>query len=298
MGIDFLICNYNGGALLKKCVNSIVALNLDNYHIYVYDNASTDNSINELKKVNNDSNLTIVLDKDNIGYGKAINKLYALSKKEFIFILNPDAELTFNVTELLDLIHESPNNKIFGFNIFNNDGTIQNFIASEPSFKWIIGGLLRSGFPFLMNPFYKFYFKIMKTENKQKKTSSFVSGCALLMSRKIFDKIGKFNEQYFLYFEDTELLYTSNKIGYEIVRSNLGVKHNASYSFKKASNTIKVEKFRSALIYFRNIKGYLSFVMLKFILFSLAILCLLNPLNLFNRNTNDYYMKLIQISLQ
>jgi GT2 family glycosyltransferase len=300
--IDFLICNYNGGALLKKCIDSVLNLNLTNINInvYIYDNASADDSLDSIKtyKLNQ---ITIVEGKDNIGYGNAINKLFDISKSKYILILNPDAELEFDNVEIEDLINKSDDKIIFGFNILNLDGTSQNFLAAEPNYKWIVGGLLRIGFPGIIEPVYKKYFStsISKTSvNNSDNCVEFVSGCALLMKRTSFLQIGKFNKEYFLYFEDTELLHTAKKEGFCIKKSKLKIRHNASYSFRNSSHLIKVEKYRSALIYFNNTRGYLYSLWIKICIISIAILSLLNPINIFKRKLGMYFMNLIFICVK
>ena len=69
--IDFLICNYNGGNLLRRCIDSILNLNIQNLDIYIYDNASIDNSLESIKnyKLNQ---IKIVEGENNIGYGTSI----------------------------------------------------------------------------------------------------------------------------------------------------------------------------------------------------------------------------------
>ena len=298
--IDFLICNYNGGNLLRKCIDSILNLNIQNLMIYIYDNASIDNSLDSIKnyKLNQ---IKIVEGENNIGYGKAINNLFEISKSEYIFILNPDAELEFDKFEFEDIIKNFEDKNIFGFNILNPDGTNQNFKASEPNYIWIIAGLLRIGFPNIIEPLYKYYFLTATnniTKDYNNKCVDFVPGCALLMNRKSFNQIGKFNKEYFLYFEDTELLHKAKKEGFCIKKSKLKIKHNASYSFRNSSNLIKIEKYRSAFIYFKNTRGYNYYLFVKICVIFFAVLCFLNPANIFRKKLRLYFKNLILISIK
>ena len=300
--IDFLICNYNGDLLLKKCIDSIIRLKLTHFKIYVYDNDSKDESIESIKNYRSEV-VSIIEGKDNIGYGKAINRIFDMSNSKYIFILNPDSELEFSRNKLELLMSNFGDKLIFGFDIVNNDGTNQNFLTYEPDYKWIVGGLLRIGFPIVIEPFYRIYFSLLHSKmnnNVAQKSNNlkFVSGCALLMTRESFRQIGKFNEEYFLYFEDTELLFNANKLGFDIEKSELKVKHTASYSFRKASNRIKAEKYKSALIYFKNTRGYIYYLWVKFCLIFFSILSLLNPINIFYRNLGKYFTNLIVITFK
>jgi len=295
--IDFLICNYNGGALLQRCIDSILNLNLTNINIFLYDNASVDDSLDVIK--NYKLNFIIIVEgESNIGYGKAINYLFDISKSEYIFILNPDAQLEFNKTEIEDLIKNTEVKDIFGFNILNSDGTKQNFLAVEPDYKWIVGGLLRIGFPFVIEPVYQKYFSTAinnEPVSDPNQCVNFVSGCALFMKRVCFFQVGKFNREYFLYFEDTELLYLAKKDGFCIKKSKLNIRLNASYSFKNSSHLIKVEKYRSAIIYFKNTRGYIYYIWIKIWIFLISVLSLLNPINIFKRKLGMYFINLISI---
>lgn len=295
--IDFLVCNYNGGDLLKKCIDSILDLDPTNVNIFIYDNASADDSLDPIKKYKLNQ-IAILEGKDNIGYGNAINKLFDISKSKYIFILNPDAELEFDKVELEHLINDCAEKNIFGFNILNVDGSSQNFLAAEPNYKWIVGGLLRIGFRGIIEPIYKNYFSSSINNapvNDSDNCVEFVSGCGLLMKRSSFLQIGKFNKEYFLYFEDTELLHMAKKAGFCIKKSKLKIRHNASYSFRNSSYLIQVEKYRSALIYFSNTRGQLYSLWIKICIISIAILSLLNPINIFKRKLGMYFMNLIFI---
>jgi GT2 family glycosyltransferase len=292
--LDILICNFNSGNLIEKCVNSISKLNHIEINIFIYDNCSSDISLNYLKSICN-SRITVYFGDKNIGYGKAINFLYKKSNSSFIFILNPDSEILFDSTDFFKNIN-NPESKIFGFKILNIDFTSQKFIGTEPNISWIFGSLLRFSYPFYFEKIYNYYFRFNKNFDKSVNIK-FVSGCALFMERKTFCDIGMFNEEYFLYFEDTELLRKAYDKGYFITKTDLPIMHNASYSFNKADNFIKVEKYRSCLIYFKNNYGYASFIFANLIIFFFSIVGLLNPINLFRNNRFNYFYNLLIISI-
>jgi GT2 family glycosyltransferase len=298
--IDFLICNYNGGDLLRKSIDSILNLNISNSYIYIYDNASSDDSLDSIQKFKS-NHIKIIEGDCNIGYGKAINNIFDISKSEYIFILNPDAELGFDNIQFRDFIKNFEDKEIFGFNILNPDGTTQNFQAFEPNYKWIIGSLLRIGFPLAFEPLYKYYFSnsINKTTpDYAGKCVDFVSGCALFMKRISFHEIGKFNKQYFLYFEDTEFLHNAKRLGFCVKKSKLMIRHNSSYSFKNSTYLIKIEKYRSAFIYFNNTRGFYYCIFIKICVIFISILSLLNPINIFKRKLGLYFTNLILISIK
>ena len=60
-----------------------------------------------------------------------------------------------------------------------------------------------------------------------------VSGCAMLVKKEVFKKIGLFDERFFLYFEDSDFCLRSRKAGFKIfVEAKSVVFHKISQSFK------------------------------------------------------------------
>jgi GT2 family glycosyltransferase len=290
--IDFLICNYNCEDVILDCINSILNLNIDNINILIYDNNSSDNSINNILQLNC-NNIQIFYGKENIGYGKAINYLCNHSKSKFIFILNPDTILKFNKSDFIELLNNFKDRRtIIGFKIKDKNGNTNNFIHSLPGLYWLIGSLLRKAFPILFNPLYHISFKCKKNILTQDKF--LIPGCSLLMNRDLFFEIGMFNSNYFLYFEDTELLYKAHIKGIEIKQSDLLIFHDAGHSFKKSTNVIKVEEYKSALIFFKNNYSNLYYIISFIILKLISICSLFNPSNYFN-NKYKYFLSLLKL---
>jgi GT2 family glycosyltransferase len=296
LNVDFLICNYNTKKILDSCIKSI--LNLSNsdltFNIYIYDNNSNDESLEILNQYKLNKNIKIFYGNKNIGYGRAINFIFDKSISENIIILNPDTILDFNTYQLQKVIDNLQLNEIVGFQILNPSGTIQEHINVEPGLFWLFSSVIRKGYPFIFNYFHKFYFKFLSSNLNKK--DLYISGCALLMKRNSFIDLGKFNEKYFLYFEDTELFKTANALKYKIHTSDLKIIHNSSYSVKNSNFKIKTQIYKSALIYYKsNFKIYKYFIA-KVLLFISSFLCLLNPFNFFFKNKLKYFTELIKLS--
>ena len=298
INIDFLICNYNTYNLLDNCLNSILNLKSNNLsiNIFIYDNNSNDISLSILHKYEKHDFIHVIYGESNLGYGKAINFIFNISSADFIFILNPDTILDFNSEQLLNLCKSMKNYEISGFKILNPERTIQQHATFEPGLFWLFVSLLRKGYPFLMNHIHRLYFSIKST--KFKNENIFISGCALLMNRTVFKTLGGFNEIYFLYFEDTELLKNAKYNNYKISESDLTILHNASFSVKNSNIKIKTELYKSALLYYKTNFSRIKYYTSKQILFMASFLCLINPINLFFRKNTRYFFELISISFK
>ena len=90
--IDIVIINWNAGNLLAEAVASILQSNydLDNVSILVIDNASRDNS---LKLLPSHSSLTVIQNKENIGFASACNQGLKYAKGDYFLLLNPDTRV-------------------------------------------------------------------------------------------------------------------------------------------------------------------------------------------------------------
>ena len=102
MGVSIIIVNYNTKDLLVSCMNEIRKYCLRTpYEIIVVDNASTDDSVNELLKV--DPNVVLISNLENKGFGTANNQGVRIAMYDYIFLLNSDTILESDVIANLEL---------------------------------------------------------------------------------------------------------------------------------------------------------------------------------------------------
>ncbi len=95
--VSVIIVNYNGRAFLEKCISSLFAQSYPNVEIILVDNASSDDSINYLRK--EFPSIKIIANKENIGFAKGNNIGIKAANGELIATLNNDTEVS---TQWLD----------------------------------------------------------------------------------------------------------------------------------------------------------------------------------------------------
>ena len=213
--VSIIIVNYNTLELTKNTINSVIEKTRDlNYEIILVDNASTDGSIEFFRKEYKDK-IIFLRNKENLGFGRANNKGIKISKGKYIFLLNSDTLLINNAIKILfDYMEKNKNCGVCGGNLFDLDlNPTHSFLRELPSLKTEINVLKR-----MIN-------KLKVKNNKRKdfnysnleKEVGYITGADMMMRKSILDRIGLFDKDFFMYFEETELTYRIKKLGYKIM---------------------------------------------------------------------------------
>lgn len=103
--IGIVICNYNKSNFVLDCIKSILESNVDNYDIYVVDNASTDDSVEQIKKIYGDQ-VTLIENQENLGGSGGFNTGLRIVRDkgyQYFMCLDDDAMIDENA---LHALHE------------------------------------------------------------------------------------------------------------------------------------------------------------------------------------------------
>lgn len=224
--ISVIILNFNGGKDLLKTIQSVLDSNYKNLEIILVDNNSTDNSLNLAKE--NFSQFHFVKNKKNLGFGAGNNvgiKWAFENKADFVFLLNNDALVQKNT--ISSLVKAIENEK--------NIGLVSPIIYSDLDYKkiWFCGGKINW---WKMRAEHYNSSRIQACLNPTK--TECITGCAMLISREVFEKVGLFDERFFLYYEDTDLSLRVKNSGFKnLVVSNSKVFHAEKSEGNKAKKT-------------------------------------------------------------
>ena len=247
MQLSVIILNYNVRFFLELCVLSVqnAIQNID-AEIIVIDNKSQDDSCSMMKQ--RFPNVKLIENKENSGFPKGNNVGVAVAKGEYICILNPDtvvAEDTF--TKALAFAKKQKNIGIVGVKLIDGTG---NFLPESKrgiptpfvAFTKITG--LYKIFP---KTFGKYYAQHL-SENETGQVEILV-GAFMFMKRDLYNEIGGFDENCFMYSDDIDLSYMALKKG----KSNYYF-HETSVIHYKGESTIKdgayMKRFQEAMNFF------------------------------------------------
>lgn len=207
MDLSIIILNFNSKVKLINCLNSIFAQNLEGlrYEIIVVDNYSQDD-LGDLNSVY--SQVKFIRSSKNLGMGGGNNLGLESASGEFILVLNPDTVMRGGAISILfNYLKTNAAVGMVGPKILYPDGSLQISCSRFPSFFM----------PILRRTFLGEYFKDSRdrfTMNDYDRQSirpvDWLMGSCLMFRGKMVLKSGetfqpRFDERFFMYFEDTDL---------------------------------------------------------------------------------------------
>lgn len=258
MLLSIIIVNYNVKYFVEQCLRSIYCsqgIDLTEVEIFVVDNLSRDGSVEFLKKrfpKSTHPRLQIIVNKRNVGFGRANNQALRRAKGQYILFLNPDTLLTeHTLLEILTLAQAQARVGAVGVKMLHSNGRFAPESRRGVPTPWAafckITGLSR------LLPksriFGRYYMQHLPLNEPC--PIDIVSGACMLIPSAVLKQVGGFDEQFFMYGEDIDLSYRLLQGGYTNFYSPTTILHYKGESTQK--NTYHyVHVFYSAmLIFFR-----------------------------------------------
>lgn len=260
--INIVILNWNGYKDTSELLESLFKVTYGNYKVIVVDNNSSNSEAEKIDKVYQDR-VNIIRCKENLGFagGNNVGINYSLEEKaDFILLINNDTTVVPDFLEIL----------VSKFKTENQAGIIAPRINyyDRPEKIWTEGGKISrirgSGFAYSD--------KLESETNSFDRSVSFVSGCCMLIKRDVFLKVGLFDENYFLYTEDTDLCFRTIKAGYKIyVTPRSKIFHKVNSSTKSSYSTLPLYYTTRNRLYFAQ-KNFGNTFILTFIYLLLTMI--------------------------
>lgn len=291
MDVSIIMINYNTLELTKKVIDSILLQTQNlNYEIILVDNNSTDGS-KEYFSNNKIEKLKFIENSENLGFGKANNIGYSHAKGKYIFLLNTDTILLNNAIKILhDILVKNVSIGIVGGNLYDED--------MNPTHSY--GNKIYNTLTDIKSEIKDIIKIILKNERLKKKRNDFnysneiievgyITGADMMIKRECIEKVGFFDPDFFMYFEETELTVRIKKAGYKVVSSpQAKIIHLEGRSTKFKEQKIRMFN-ESKFKYFEKVYGKKKQLLVYYISqFSNYIKFLLS----FNRN----YLRVIKIN--
>lgn len=209
--LSIVIINWNGGTLLRRCVESIAQSPPSvSYEIIVVDNSSTDDSLNWLRsdeaKRALPGAIRLFENSENLGFSKANNQAIAHSDAPLLFLLNNDTEVKPGAIDLLVATLRSEERiGACGPRLIYPDGSLQVSAWRNPPTAWetLISGLRL--YLLIPRPIRGELLLGRHWDHSRRRRVGRLSAAALLIRRQVIDEVGGFDERFHMYAEDDEL---------------------------------------------------------------------------------------------
>ncbi|MDB5041741.1 MAG: putative Glycosyl transferase, family 2 [Candidatus Eremiobacteraeota bacterium] len=218
--VDVVVVCWNDKEKIATALDSVFGLTEVRHdpnfaQVVVSDNGSADGS-REYVAERYGGRVQIVENGANLGFAAACNRAFAASSSEYVFLLNPDAELKDHaLAEIVAFMDEHPRCGIAGSRIYNYDGSVQQSIGEFDSWA---GAFLRSSAWGELAPLRRFSngasLRDFATFDAPRRVD-LVIGAALAIRRSMLEAIGPFDERFFLYHEEVDYAKRAADAGWE-----------------------------------------------------------------------------------
>jgi GT2 family glycosyltransferase len=209
-----VVCS-NAKQHLPVCLESLHRQTHPSVEVIVVDNGSTDGSREYIESAH--PWVHIHSTGANLGYAPANNAGFSVAAGEYLVVLNPDTEVDPDfVTGLVEAIEQESAGLATSRICFFGDRGVINACGNEVHLTGI--GYCRG----LGEPVERF--------DSRAQVAS-ISGCAFMIRRDVLVRIGGFDDDYFMYVEDTDLSIRANIAGYRIVYAPRSIVYH-KYSLK------------------------------------------------------------------
>lgn len=218
--LSISIVNFQSESFIGECLASVFKfISPEDAEVIIVNNDEKEN-LEEIKK--RFPEIRITDHKKNVGFGAGHNLGAKEARGELILFLNPDVELIEDVSPIIRLFENNKKIGIVGPQLLTDGEEIQSWIAGNETSLW---NVLRNNTRTSSSK------KIWKSPRRRE--AHWVTGAALFIRRSLWEKLGGFDENFFMFFEDEDLCKRARKIGRTVVFSpEVKARHSCGRSTK------------------------------------------------------------------
>jgi GT2 family glycosyltransferase len=214
--LSIVIICWNDWKVIRECLRSIyVGTHSTEFEVIVSDNGSTDGSVALIRK--NFPQVRVIENGVNLRFAKANNAGIRASRGEYVLILNPDTIIhEATLDKLVAFADEHPEAGAFGCKVLNSDGSYQDSARPFPTLRggWIAALYLK---PLAYLSDWLLPGTYIGWDGNSQRMVGWLSGCFILARHGLLTQIGGFDEQFFYYYEDTDLCRRIWDAGYSVL---------------------------------------------------------------------------------
>lgn len=205
--IGIVICNYNKKQFVLSCIRSVLDSGMNDFDVYVVDNASTDGSADAIEEAYGDR-VILIRNKENLGGSGGFNTgLSAARQQGYPYYMCVDNDIVMDEHNIENLYH---------------------FLESHHEVGIVGSKICRMQYPERLQelgaaldfekcthaPFYKDH--LDNDEIPEVQYCDYVPACSLMVRSEVLDRIGLLPQENFIYWDDMEWCYKAKLAGYQV----------------------------------------------------------------------------------
>ena len=259
--LSFILLNYNNADYTVPCIESIQKTLEVPYEIIVVDNASADDSLERLSKI---EDITLVKNSANRGFTGGNNDGVRAARGKYVVILNNDTTVyASNINELPAVFDSHGRYDVIGGRMVGIDGKAQTSGGFEPSPVIFYLQFILLCYIYIKLPWLKSFWFTEWTDNRVVEVD-WAGGCFFAMRRDTYMELGGFDENIFIYLDEVDLhKRTREKEGHIYLYPNFIIQHYGFISWRGNNHVGVRHNYNSASYYLG--KYYSRFHKLLFI---------------------------------
>ena len=220
--VSVIIVNWNGKEILAECLQSLMSQDYADLEIWVSDNGSEDGSQAMVRECY--PSVRLLENGANLGFGSAVNRALAKAEGDYFLFLNNDLELKSDaVAQLVELLDSDP----------HIGAAIPKILYHPDDMDSSVGPATINSFGVVVN-----YTGLAcpnlidKKDNESLSLMETACGGIFMFSRKVYEQVGGFDEDLFLYHEDHDLSWRIRLAGWQLMVTPKSVCYH-HYNFNK-----------------------------------------------------------------
>jgi GT2 family glycosyltransferase len=212
--VSIIIISFNTREMTLQCLASVYTglANVD-ADVWVVDNASADDSVAAIRAAY--PQVRIITNEKNLGFGAANNQGMTKAAGESFLLLNSDAfPEPGAIRALVDYLKAHPKAGVVGPRLLNRDGSLQQscFRFPSPGRVWMENLWISAMFSK-----HEKLGDYRHWQHDQERQVDFVIAACMLVRREVFEKLGGFDERFFMYSEESDWLRRITDAGWQVM---------------------------------------------------------------------------------
>jgi len=259
--VTVIIVSWNTREILRECLHSVQEnAGAVECEIVVVDNASADGSAPMVAR--DFPHVRLIANAENRGFAAANNQGMALARGRYVLLLNSDTVVLDRALEkTVAFAAAHPRAAVVGCRVLNPDHTLQNTCFMFPS---ALNLLLAFTYGYKLFPRSRFWGREFMTywDRDDIRPVDVVSGCYMLVRREAIEQVGRMDEAFFLYAEETDWCYRFRRAGWDVLFTPAaGIIHLGGASSRQVGSKIKLQVWGGILQFLKKHKSRAEYLL-------------------------------------